>query len=355
MRLASLAWCASLVLAPALARAEGSGGAGGPSGETSDWPCDGCVTATPSGPGPWPLLVTFHGDEGEPDYIHGAFREVAPGAGFLLVSLRCPRELGCGGSWWRWEASGSHDDFAWVHAQLDAVEAAFDVERDQIYLAGFSGGSSYLSELVPRHTDRVAGAVYLGGGYRPYGVDCAPCRVPIHFVIGDRDFLLDGAMDLRAFYESCEHAVDWQLVAGVDHQIVEARLPGVLEAMRARRHPCRAPAPTPDAGLPDAGAAPGWDAGARPDAGALGPVDGGVAPDPSAPRELALVGDCAIGRGRGSPLGLALLYLLARRTRARAKRASAAGSCAKNKEGSTSSSSITTSRPVGSGTTSTRA
>ncbi len=296
--------------APAVARAESSEGSGGPRGETDDAPCAGCVTVTPDDAGPWPLLVTFHGDEGDPSYIHGAFREVAPAAGFLLVSLRCPRDRGCGGSWWRWEASGSHDDFAWALAQIDALEAAYDVDRDRVYVAGFSGGSSYLSELVPRHTDRIAGALYLGGGYRPYGVDCAACAVPIHFVIGDRDFLLDGAMHLRGFYESCDHPVDWQLVSDVDHQIVESRLPAVLDAMRSGRHLCRAPAPPPmpDAGLPDAGPPPGLDAGAAPappDAGTswpdAGPSDG--------PRELALVGDCSASpRGSRGWLAVALPF-----------------------------------------------
>ena len=320
---------------PTLAFAESSGGSGGSTGTRSDYPCSGCITVTPPGYAagtPVPLLVTFHGDEGEPRYIHGELEGHAEDAGFLIVSLRCPRDLGCSGSWWRWEANSRSHDFAWLGEQVDQVEADYDVERNQVYLAGFSGGSSYLSEVMPRFSDRFAGAIYFGGGYEPYGVECPSCQVPVHFIIGDSDFLLDGAMDLRGWYESCGHEVDWQLVPGTDHTIVGSRLPPVLASMSGRVHPCRAPAPPPpppppppvDAGGSDAGVAPigpPADGGTGPGPGPFG--DAGPGADPSAPRELSIVGECSIGVGsRPAPIGaLAWLigaFLLRRRRRTRA-------------------------------------
>jgi len=242
----------SVVLVPLLMTgttlAEGSGGAGGRSGTVMDFPCEGCVTRIPAGYDPsvaTPLLVTFHGDEGHPRYIHQAFERIVDEPGFLLVSLNCPRDLGCEGSWWRWEAYVSSHDFEWTERQVDAVEEAYNVERQQIFLAGFSGGSSYLSEYIPRYSHRYASALYLGGGYDPHGVGCPECRLPIFFVVGDADFLRDSAEDLRDWYLMCTHDVDFDLVADTDHQIVRDRLPPLLERLGTMTHPCRMP-PTPE-------------------------------------------------------------------------------------------------------------
>jgi predicted esterase len=221
-------------------------------GEREGWPCDGCSLLTPAGynhESPTPLLITFHGDEGDPDYVRWKLEDTTMQAGFLMLNLQCPRDLGCGsyeGSWWRWEAYGNHDN-GWVGRQLDEVEAEYNVDRQRILLAGFSGGSSYLSEYPWPFTMRYAAVVYFGGGYDPHGVNCqVDCKIPAYFLIGSQDFLLDSATDLKDYLVDCGHDVTWKKIPGVDHQIISDKLGEVYTWLAEREHPCRVD-PTPEA------------------------------------------------------------------------------------------------------------
>ena len=246
-----------LMAAPAFA--EGSGGAGGSLGERANWPCQGCNVVTPPGyehGQPTKLLVTLHGDEGDPDYIQWKLETPARNAGYLMLNLQCPRDLGCGayeGSWWRWEAYSNQHDIEWLGRQVDAMEAEYNVDLNRIYLAGFSGGSSYLSEYPWIYTMRYAGLVYFAGGYNPgrYGYSCsdAVCKIPAYFLIGTEDFLLPGAGQIRDYLTGCGHEVEWNLVQGEEHGIIDREVPSVFAFLDARPHLCRGdpdPDPEPD-------------------------------------------------------------------------------------------------------------
>jgi len=79
----------------------------------ADWPCAGCLFQEPNGTDvdvPTPLIVTFHGDENSPSYIHRSYQKPASNAGYYLLSLKCPEDRGCPagrGKYWNLVAVGS--------------------------------------------------------------------------------------------------------------------------------------------------------------------------------------------------------------------------------------------------------
>ncbi len=241
---------------PTLAYAEGSGGTSGTAGERSDWPCDGCFFHPPSGYSsatPVPMLVALHGDEGDPAaYIEYAMPEPTARAGYALLALKCPRDEGCGGSWYQWADSGRYDP-AWLEAQVDLVEHEYNVERNRIYLAGFSGGAYFLASYAPRHTDRFAGVLYMGGGSGQQD-GCPPCKMPAFFLLGANDGShLSSSRDTEQFFRGCGHEVQYTTEPGLGHMIATERLGEVFAWFDARPHMCRMPAAPPPA-MPDAGA-----------------------------------------------------------------------------------------------------
>ena len=249
--------------APTTAWAQSSGGTGGPVGSQDSWPCPGCLFGTPDGYDagrPAPLLVTFHGDEGHPTYIHRSYygSDRGPGPartrGFLVLSLQCPVALGCADadpegdpSWWRWRSSDFYDP-EWVGLQVDAVQAAYDVSLRQIYMASFSGGSSFSRRYAFEQADRFAGALISGGGGVPTGDGCFDtCKIPIFISIGSLDELYDLAQGTRQYAEACGHELFYSEHAGIGHTIIEEDLPVALDWFLERPHPCIA-SETPPSG-----------------------------------------------------------------------------------------------------------
>jgi predicted esterase len=317
---------------PGVAFADGSGGSGGTGGVQEDWPCRGCYFHAPRAlpPEPMPLIVALHGDEGDADsYVEYAMPEATLSSGYALLALTCPRDEGCSsGSWYQWEEERDHDP-AWVNRMVDTVEGAYDIERNRIYLAGFSGGAMYMSNYLPQNSGRYAGGLYMGGGWTPLH-ECGECNVPAYFLFGADDYRIEWARELGGVYASCGMETEYEVLSGRGHEIPDDRLPGVYGWFDARPHPCRAAPPTPDPTEPGTGSTP-----PAPDAGILEPkppetdgavdlpdVDGGwPEPDPgAAPRALVGSFSCAVTPGAPAPAaGLlvfaSLLVLGARRLR----------------------------------------
>ncbi|MDJ0763814.1 MAG: hypothetical protein QNJ97_12615 [Myxococcota bacterium] len=245
-RITGLLSCLAVLQFSTAIFAKGSGGHGGPIGEREDWPCDGCLFQAPDDMDPnvpTPIMVTFHGDEGKPSYIHNSFKNAANDAGFLLLSLMCPESEGCQnpaweypGSWYRWRASDDHNPL-WVGLQVDAVEEEYNVDVDMEYLAGFSGGSIYISWYMLEFSDRFAGGNFLGGGSQQ-GSCFAECETPAYFLIGSEDFLINGARKMHDYLEECGHEVLWDEVPGVDHSIIRDNLPAMFDWFSERPYPC---------------------------------------------------------------------------------------------------------------------
>lgn len=179
----------------------------------------------PSSEKPLPLLVVLHGD-----------REKAATAAkrwktkdFVVLSLQCPRDKGCKGSWWQWDG-----DPQWIRDQIAAVKANIDPAR--IYAAGWSGGATYLGMRSTAWSQTFAAIVIHGGGMRPSDDACGP--VPMYFLVGDKNPLHHLAVGLRQYAEGCNAETRWDLVRGAAHAgearaLTTKKAQTVLEWLRA--------------------------------------------------------------------------------------------------------------------------
>jgi predicted esterase len=210
-----------------------------------DFPCAGCVTDLPPGDEPVPLLVALHGDEGGPNQVAlRLWSQPAEAAGYALLAPRCPRERGCSsGSWWQWRG-----DPAWLAEQVEKVRERRALAPGKLFLAGWSGGASYLG-LVGARLGAFDGVALCGGGLPPADeAACAPCPLPVYFAAGSRNPLHALAVSSRDYFTACGHEVRWDFLGPVDHA-------GELRAMTPARaadalawllqHPRRCAAPSP--------------------------------------------------------------------------------------------------------------
>lgn len=254
----------------------------------NDYVCTGCTLISNGPDGDvQPLVVVLHGDEGSPRKVgplwtplgeNGVCRGDASApaksrAPHVCPSLlspdeerrplrvfapQCPRSEGCKGSWWRW-----FGDVRWIADRIDEVSELVGVDPKRIYLAGWSGGASYLGMASPAWFPQIA-ALSLAGGGGPARGSCLSSAgkscAPIHHLMGDRNPLFELAISTRDAFIACGHEVTWELVPGADHA-------GEWRAYSARAaeiawwlldHPAGcAPAAAPlNAAEPDAGIEP---------------------------------------------------------------------------------------------------
>ena len=183
-------------------------------------PCTGCTLDLPAKrDAPVPLLVVLHGDRDHAPTTAARWRAAAKARGWALLSLECPVAEGCKGSWWRWAG-----DATWVTAQVAAVQKALAIDPARIYLAGWSGGATYLGMRAMAWSSVFAGVVFHGGGQAPTGEGCPAPALPAYFLVGDANPLHALAVDLRAWFDGCAQEVTWDLIKRGDHDKEERAL-----------------------------------------------------------------------------------------------------------------------------------
>jgi poly(3-hydroxybutyrate) depolymerase len=202
----SWAFAACLVLLPASARAGVSP------------PCKGCTLEVPAAHGTpgapdrkLPLLVVLHGDREHAPAAAARWRGAAKQRGWAVLALECPVDQGCKDSWWKWNG-----DPRWVSDQVAAVAKAAPIDPARIYLAGWSGGATYIGMHAPSWSAAFAAVVFHGGGHRP-DAGCPDRPLPAYFLAGDRNPYHDRVQDLRGWFDDCRQDVVWDLVRGGDH------------------------------------------------------------------------------------------------------------------------------------------
>jgi poly(3-hydroxybutyrate) depolymerase len=193
---------------------------------TVDPPCAGCTLDLPATWKPVPLLVVLHGNNETADHAAERWRSAALARGWGVLSLQCPRALGCDEQA-RWYAWGGKTD--WVLAQVAAVERQRPLDAARIYLAGWSGGATYIGMNGPRWQKRFAAVVLHGGGQPPLTKIGCPRALPAYFLVGDENPAHGAARRLRDYWKQCGEPVEWDLVGGADH----AREDTALDATKA--------------------------------------------------------------------------------------------------------------------------
>ena len=163
--------------------------------------------------------------------------------GIVVFALSCPRAEGCTAqSWWKWNG-----DPSWLHHQVTALGALRTLDPARMWIAGWSGGGTYLGWNTQAFEHHYAALVIHGGGVRPASQACATPQAGIYFLGGDKNPLHDLAERLHDYYTTtCPHAdLTWTVLKGVDHQ-GERRALGtyreaILDWLVTRRRPDAAP------------------------------------------------------------------------------------------------------------------
>lgn len=198
----------------------GTCGEGGPKGQIIEVnlgsPERWYIIGAPNTDEPLPLVMAFHGDEGNPynstRYIWGSYWEDLADPGFIAVMTKCP---GCE-SWYQGDTDANA---AYVWDVLTDVSSQHNVDINQVYAVGYSGGSEFLSLHGWEFQGVFAAIQWTCGGnaYGPYTEPPRPdCKVRGRIVISADDFLWDGAQNLRQRLEQEGH----------EYEFVEAQCSG---------------------------------------------------------------------------------------------------------------------------------
>ena len=174
---------------------------------------------------PIPLIVVLHGNDETAKEAADRWRPAALARGWAVLSLQCPRADGCDERhrWYRWRG-----DADWVFTQVAEVGRERTLDPTRIYLAGWSGGASYMGLLAADWDRRFAAVVFHGGGQPPRGDDC-PRDLPAYFLVGNKNPAHDAAIRLREYWERCGQETHWDLLDGANH----AKEDKALDAVKA--------------------------------------------------------------------------------------------------------------------------
>jgi len=239
--------CVAILVGARLAQ-----GAGGTSTRLADRPCRGCFLSLPTSDAPAPLLVLLHGDNQSPSTVYEKWRGWAAEREVAVLAPSCPASEGCKGSWWRWDG-----DSTWLTHQVEEVAALHPVDRDRLWLVGWSGGASYIGWRTQELERAFAAIVIHGGGLAPASSACPRSPASVYFLVGDRNPLHDLAVDLRRHYDGCGQDVHWSLLAGAAHEgegeaLDDKQGPAILDWLAAKRRLPRGPAFSPEPAPADA-------------------------------------------------------------------------------------------------------
>jgi poly(3-hydroxybutyrate) depolymerase len=275
-------------------------------------PCVDCLASLPPGTDAAPLLVLLHGDGETADSMFNAWEPAASKRGILVFAPSCPRSEGCSSqSWWRWNGEPS-----WMRHQVSALGELRSIDPGRMWIAGWSGGATYLGWRTQAFERDYAALVVHGGGVRPADPMCPTQRASVYFLGGDRNPLHDLTEQLHEYYATtCPHEdLSWTVLKGVDHAGERRALPTYREAIldwlsTRRRTPlaaavstaASAPPPVPSAAAPQRPSSP-----TAPSSSCRCATAGGLTTSAVVPALVAMVIGAALrlrqGTGRSTPL-----------------------------------------------------
>ena len=186
------------------------------------------------------LVLQFHGDGAyefanpTSSYSLGGPSGIVAQArsrGYITVPVRSPDSAG-DITWW--ENGSANADF--VADLLDTLEAGYNIDTEDIWLVGYSGGAQFITQfLLPKYSSKIdgGGTVVFGGGGAPR-VSAQPfasgliADLPMHWYTGGADngttvsdgynALLD-AQKGSAWYAAQGFTADLESPTGIGHNL----------------------------------------------------------------------------------------------------------------------------------------
>lgn len=144
----------------------------------------------PTGEGPHPVLIWYHGHRGNGVSIHrgGGLQRDFLEQGYALLAPN-GYQAGDGPRSYPARDGAPRDDVAFTFAVLADAGTRAVLDLDRVYAGGFSAGGSMAWLLACEAGDRLAGMVSVAGALRrPNGTDCAGLAgLPIMHVHGFAD------------------------------------------------------------------------------------------------------------------------------------------------------------------------
>jgi poly(3-hydroxybutyrate) depolymerase len=201
-----------LTLAATSAKAQSRPHAPAPRILLHDTPCPGCLASVPEGSDPVPLIVALHGDGEGAAPVHDAWEKLAAPRRVAVLAIACPKQLGCEGSFWRWNGAPT-----WIDAQVTKLAERRPIARDRLWLVAWSGGASYVGYRTQELERTFAAIVIHGGGIPPAESSCGENKASVYFLVGDRNPLHALTAGLRDHYVQCGSDVAWDLLRGAEH------------------------------------------------------------------------------------------------------------------------------------------
>jgi poly(3-hydroxybutyrate) depolymerase len=143
-----------------------------------------------------PLVFVHHGASMSGDAMHSVtgFADVADEDGFVVAfpegtSSLAPWNVGPSVCAPGNLANGNGDDFAFLDGMIDAIAASHCIDRERVFVTGFSMGGYFSNHVGCAHSDRVRAVAAHSGG--TYTGSCDRSPMPVLIVHGSADGLIN--------------------------------------------------------------------------------------------------------------------------------------------------------------------
>jgi hypothetical protein len=182
-------------------------------------PCPGCTLDVPESKTAMPLLVVLHGDHETAAAAVARWKAPALARGWAVLGIQCPeKEKLCRmGQWYMFNPKPS-----WIEGFVATVESKLSIDSKRIYLAGWSGGSTYIGMRADKWT-KFAAVVFHGGGRKPLSGSC-PKKLPAYFLMSATNYFFKYTKLFSEFWKNCKQDRVWDLHKNVKNHVAEGLL-----------------------------------------------------------------------------------------------------------------------------------
>lgn len=165
-----------------------------------------------------PLLVVMHGDHESAAAAVARWKGPALTRGWAVLGIQCPAQLkACRmGQWYMFNPRPR-----WLEGLVDSVAAEIQIDPTHVYLAGWSGGATYIGMHAHEWT-KFAAVVFHGGGRKPPTSSC-PDKLGAYFLMGAGNYFLVHTKKLASYWKSCKLDRVWDFQGDVRNHEAEGR------------------------------------------------------------------------------------------------------------------------------------